>query len=83
MWAFRIRFERLTQLRYREMQANALVTDKIHNAQIIVYSRRAPDDPDGELLPDFRHMRFVCPWDLDLSGGDDWRLIDRRHVPTT
>ena len=22
-------------------------------------------------------MRFVCPWDVERSGGDEWRQIER------
>ena len=75
MWAFRIRFERLTHLMYREMQQAAATTERIHNGQILVYSRRDPRT--GLLSPDFRYMRFVCPWDTSLSGGDTWRPIER------
>lgn len=74
MWAFRLRFERLTQLRYREMQADPQVHDRIHNCQVLTYSRRCPET--GELYPDFRFMRSVCPWDLSLTPSE-WRSIDR------
>ena len=75
MWAFRLRFERLTQLQYREMQAQRSTEEKIHNCQLIVYSRRCPET--GTLYPSFRFMRFVCPWDLSRSGGDSWRPLHR------
>lgn len=75
MWAFRLRFERLTQLQYREMQAQRSTEEKIHNCQLIVYSRRCPET--GTLHPSFRFMRFVCPWDLSRSGGDSWRSLHR------
>ena len=74
MWAFRLRFERLTQLRYREMQADPQVNERIHNCQVVHYTRRDPFT--GELHPDFRFMRSVCPWDLDLSDNE-WRPVDR------
>ena len=75
MWAFRLRFERLSQLRYREMQAENCAQQKIQNGQIIVYSRRCPET--GTLHKHFRFMRFVCPWDISRSGGDGWFPIER------
>ena len=33
MWAFRLRLERLTQLRYREMQDDPQIHERIHNCQ--------------------------------------------------
>ena len=74
MWAFRLRFERLTQLQYRQMQADPQVADRIHNCQVLHYSRRDPNT--GELYEDFKYMRSVCPWDLSLSDSS-WRTIDR------
>ena len=75
MWAFRLRFEGISQIRYREMQAAREVHEKIHNCQILAYSRRCPTT--GRLHRNFRHMRFVCPWDPALSGNDSWRPIQR------
>ena len=75
MWAFRMRFERLTQLRYRQMQREASQFERIHNGQVLVYSRRGPTS--GALSTDFRWMQLVCPWDLSLSGGEEWRPIER------
>ena len=73
MWAFRLRCERLTQLRYREMQANPKTSDRIHNCQILQYTRRCPET--GALHPDFKFMRSICPWDLSLSDGCAWREL--------
>ena len=73
MWAFRLRFERLTQLRYREMQANPKTSDRIHNCQILQYTRRCPET--GALHPDFKFMRSICPWNLSLSDGCAWREL--------
>lgn len=42
MWAFRVILERLTQHQYRELDKSTNVKDKIHNCQIIHYSRRDP-----------------------------------------
>ena len=75
MWAFRLRFERLSQLRYREMQAERCSQQKIQNGQIIVYSRRCPET--AQLHNTFRFQRFVCPWDVSRSGGDGWFPIER------
>ena len=34
MWAFRLRFEQLTSLKYRALQANPKLEDRIHNCQV-------------------------------------------------
>ena len=73
MWAFRIRFERLTQRRYMQMEREALLSEKMHNGQVLCYSRRCPTT--GELFSDFRFTRSVCPWDLALSGSPEWRPL--------
>ena len=138
MWAFRIRFERLTQLRYMEMERELKVSEKMHNGQararaataratargspsapalaashcsvlmllsdgvssdgvssdgvssggaplvaspchpmppvqVLIYSRRDPES--GELCPDFRFTRSVCPWDTAVSGSVAWRSL--------
>jgi len=31
----------------------------------------------GALHNSFKFMRFVCPWDIESSGGDAWRPIER------
>ena len=109
MWAFRLRLERLTQLRYREMQDDPQIHERIHNCQsnaaqalrlacprdhprqpsdpastprfalactraVLQYTRRDPES--GVLYPDFQFMRTVCPWDLSLSNGAQWRKIN-------
>lgn len=56
------------------MQADPQVSERIHNCQVITYSRRCPSS--GELHADFRFMRSVCPWDLSLSRNE-WHPIDR------
>jgi NAD+ kinase len=74
MWAFRLRFERLSQITFREMQRDPQVHDRVHNCQVLQYSRRCPES--AKLFPDFRFMRSVCPWDLSLSTNE-WQHIDR------
>ena len=49
--------------------------DKIHNCQIIVYSRRDPDT--GVLYSSPRWRLSVCPWDTTRSN-DVWEPIVRK-----
>lgn len=74
MWAFRLRFERLSQLTYREMEAASSPWERIHNAQVLWYTRRDPHS--GEIQPFFRWKRSVCPWDLTRSSNE-WEEISR------
>jgi broad specificity phosphatase PhoE/NAD kinase len=74
MWAFRLRFERLSQLTYREMEAAPTSVEKIHNAQILHYTRQNPYT--GEISPIFKWKRSICPWDLTRSRNV-WEEIMR------
>jgi len=78
MWAFRLRFERLSQLTYREMEAAHSPYERIHNAQIIWYSRRNPYT--GEISKFFKWKRSVCPWDLSRSHNDWQEIIRVEHT---
>src|SRR5690349_10305161 len=49
--------------------------DRIHNCQIIHYTRRDP--ANGRLSDHLDWVRSVCPWDPTLSSND-WRPITRR-----
>lgn len=52
---------------------------KISNCQIIEYSRQEPGDESGDLAPQLRWMRSVCPWSQSRSWeGGEWVEIPRR-----
>ncbi len=42
MWAFRVRLERMSQVRFRELHLSKKQEDRIHNCQILHYTRRDP-----------------------------------------
>jgi NAD+ kinase len=74
MWAFRVRLERMAQHRYQELDYSRDPFDKIHNGQVLHYTRRDP--ATGLLAPHLNWMRSVCPWDLTRSRND-WQVIER------
>ncbi|MFC1639100.1 histidine phosphatase family protein [Patescibacteria group bacterium] len=74
MWLARIRIERLTERRFRELKTSGNPHDKIHNCQILHYTRRDPET--GKLLPHLRWMRSICPTDLTRSSNE-WQRIMR------
>lgn len=79
MWAFRVRLERLSQERFRELDLSRNPHDRIHNCQIIHYTRAACPElsfAEGDYFPHFRWMRSICPWDVNLSN-DGWNKIAR------
>jgi hypothetical protein len=78
MWAFRLRFERLSQLTYREMEAASSPQERIHNAQILWYSRRNPHT--GEISKFFKWKRSVCPWDLKRSKNEWEEIVRVEHT---
>ncbi|HVL99462.1 MAG TPA: histidine phosphatase family protein [Egibacteraceae bacterium] len=72
MWAARFILEGLTQERWREMLLSGDPREKIHNGQVLHYTRRHPGS--GELGPRLQWVRSVCPWDPDRSGGQ-WQQV--------
>ena len=72
MWAFRLRFEGISQIRYREMQAAREVHEKIHNCQILAYSRRCPTT--GRLHRNFRKWWRLGIWNMRLRQRRSERL---------
>lgn len=77
MWAARFVLERLTQEGWRD----ALLSDdpraKIHNGQVLHYTRRDPET--GELALRMQWVRSVCPWDPARSTGH-WQRIQPRGL---
>jgi len=76
MWGFRVRLERMSQETYRELDQSGDRRIKIHNCQILHYTRRNPHTAD--LTDHLNWVRSICPWDADLCHHE-WKLIRRRH----
>ncbi len=78
MRAFQIELEDLKHDDFIDLECEKArdLEKKIHNAQIIWYSRRSP--ATGNLSePHFVAVRSVCPW---MSGGDfGWRSLERKR----
>jgi NAD+ kinase len=75
MWALRILFERMSEQRFAELDASKKPFDRIHNCQVLEYSRTNPDDPT-EVLGHFGWMRSVCTTDQERSRNN-WEKIQR------
>ncbi|MBI3984210.1 histidine phosphatase family protein [Candidatus Microgenomates bacterium] len=76
MWAFRQMVERLPLGKWAKLEQSKSPQDKIHNCQIIHYTRRNPKT--GKLSQRLDWMRSVCPWDEALSSNN-WQTINRRR----
>jgi len=76
IWAFRILLERLTQRRFNELDASKDTRDRIHNCQVLHYTR--VDPVTREVHPYLNWVRSVCPTDLSLSTNK-WQVIDRKR----
>ncbi|HEY2003516.1 MAG TPA: histidine phosphatase family protein [Candidatus Saccharimonadia bacterium] len=74
MWGYRYLIERMTLERYAQLDASTVPHDRIHNCQIIQYTRRDPWT--HELSGRLDWMRSVCPWQPNLSPNE-WTRIDR------
>jgi NAD+ kinase len=75
MWAYRVRLERISTERFNELDRSKHPHDRIHNCQILHYTRRNPET--RKLGPYLGWMRSVCPWDEQLSSNN-WRPIVRK-----
>lgn len=74
IWGFRMRLERMTGERYEELEQSEDPKDKIHNCQIIHYTRKDPET--GEISRSLSHMRSVWPVDPEKSQNT-WEKIHR------
>jgi len=75
MWTHRFRLERMTVSQYLDLNESKHPFDRIHNCQVIHYTRRDPKT--GKIAPYLNWMRSVCPTDLSLSLNK-WVKIKRR-----
>ncbi len=74
MWAFRIILEKITLHDYIQLNNSKHPHDRIHNCQILQYSRINPETEKQEKYLNW--VRSVCPWDENLSTND-WSKIVR------
>lgn len=74
MWAMRVRLERMTQSRFAQLDGSEAAHDRIHNCQIIHYTRRDPET--GAMGRRYDWMRSICPWNEKLSSNV-WTRIER------
>ena len=74
MWGFRVRLERMTQERYHDLDRSREPRHKLHNCQVLHYTRRDP--ATGIIAPYLNWMCSICPWDSDRSDNA-WQTIDR------
>ncbi|NCS32437.1 histidine phosphatase family protein [bacterium] len=75
MWAARVRIERLRSDQFDTFNGSKDPLDKIHNCQIIHYTRQNPET--GAVLSHFGWVRSICPWDTSLSTNE-WCPIVRK-----
>ncbi|MBI4118214.1 MAG: histidine phosphatase family protein [Parcubacteria group bacterium] len=73
-WAIRVRIERISQQRFRDLHLSKDPDDRIKNCQVLHYTRRNPFT--GELAPRANWLRMVRPaenpvWDTG------WQTIER------
>ncbi|MBP6925755.1 MAG: histidine phosphatase family protein [Candidatus Pacebacteria bacterium] len=74
MWAIRTRLERIDQGHYQKLHNSKNPFDRIHNGQVLHYTRRDPFE--GTLNTSLSHMRSICPGDESLSSNN-WQTIQR------
>jgi NAD+ kinase len=77
MWGFRVRFERMPQETFHLLDASKNPIHRIHNCQVIHYTRINPFRKGESPSPYMNWMRSVCPWNPKLSGEAKWQSIHR------
>lgn len=75
LWEARHLIERLLIRDMDRLLSSEDPKDRIHNCQIIHYTRRDPES--GRLSDHLDWVRSVCPWDLSLSSNE-WRPVVRK-----
>ena len=77
MRAFQVRLERMTQARFKEMTFSEKSEERIHNCEVIHYSRRNPYN--SELSKHADWVRHVRPAEdtLPFARWNDWAHIKR------
>ncbi|HVL30936.1 MAG TPA: phosphoglycerate mutase family protein [Solirubrobacteraceae bacterium] len=73
MWAARFVTERMTQEQWRELLLSDDPCDKIHNGQVLHYTRRDPRT--GRCADRLEWVRTACPWDPPRAR-EGWRHIE-------
>lgn len=74
MWAFRVRLERMSQARFKQLHLSREPNDRIHNCQVMHYSRRHPYS--GRIEKHANWMRWARPAE-DSNGWTKWSEIKR------
>ncbi len=76
MWTYRVLLERMSQEVFRKTYLSKEPIDRIHNCQILHYTRRNPERPSDRPEPYLQWMRTVRPTETPIwSSG--WRKIER------
>lgn len=75
MWGMRFLLERMTQPEWCTLEASKNPKKRIHNCQVLHYTRRNPET--GELSSHLDWWRSVLPEDMTKSTND-WKPIVRR-----
>jgi len=80
MWAFRVRLERMSQQRFMYLDSSKDPAHRIHNCQIIHYTRINPCDQRAQPTPYLNWMRSFCP-QKGIEGT--WEEIVRQRYTNT
>lgn len=68
-WAFRVRIERMSQLRWRELDGSTDPVNSIYNCQILHYTRRNPNT--GEISQYYDWLQMIRPDDPSFNHWID------------
>ncbi len=77
MWAFRVRLERMSQETFHHLDSSKDPADRIHNCQILHYTRINPNVEDQTPTPYLGWMKSICPWRNEVDGKNKWNPIER------
>jgi NAD+ kinase len=83
MWAFRVRLERMTQETFHLLDGSKKPIHRIHNCQVLHFTRIDPNRPNRSPADYLNWMRSICPWNPELSDGGIWHSIHRPRYSNT
>lgn len=77
---YRLLLEHMKEPDFVEWVQSSEERDKIHNGEVVQYTRRVdPEDPESELAEHLEWRRSVCPWDPDLSRNEWERIVRPKY----
>ena len=81
-WGFRLLLESISPMDYKILDQSKKEFDRIHNCQILHYTRINPILENQEPSKKLEWIRSICPWD-DTKSSNKWQHINQEKKYST